>query len=615
MKAYLQLLILFFGLNAYGQVQISSNYQKVDLDICKGQSIILDAEGYSFCDSILNNEDVTINDGGIYCIDEGTSYNSNLNLINGTLVIKGVFSPSNLTATGGTIVNGGTSIFPVGFNSTSTIVANMGTLTLYNEISFALENAGKIYIPNNLIVNSVINNSGRIEVSGDLQIDNLFFNNGHVVCKDLLATSHSITIDRQAYFNAENIIIDAPIVVQPNSFGMIEVSDSSVFGPQVMIDGELRVCDANGIEVNNSAFLVYQSCTIDTISPTVFDLSTMHYEWTPVLGLSDPNSSKPIASPVQDTDYEVTITDFLGNKVSITYAVNVKELAGGDQTICTNTEAVLNADLSCQDVLVNNCQEFTSPVNCATCQNQLSGNGYVEINAGQTYCIPEGQVFSGSVTIKGGELIVCGELSPSSINFNGGVVTVNGIANINSITINGTLNNYGLINISNTTQFGWQGTFNNYGTFETYSFSGAVNNQKNFIANTGQFDKSSSNVCSILINGNLTLNNNFQNSGTVWVAGSLVQNSGTISLQGGQLACSNATFNANVNAQNGKQSSIKVEQTTNINSGTMSGTISFCDANGIETNWGTQTSDVVFSCNQTTNNYDNIAFHWLPAKA
>jgi len=71
------------------------------------------------------------------------------------------------------------------------------------------------------------------------------------------------------------------------------------------------------------------------------------YQWTPTNGLSNPNISNPIASPLTSTTYTVTGTDANGCQNTATVNVTVDPLpvvtAGADASICIGSSTNLNA--------------------------------------------------------------------------------------------------------------------------------------------------------------------------------------------------------------------------------------------------------------------------------
>jgi len=71
------------------------------------------------------------------------------------------------------------------------------------------------------------------------------------------------------------------------------------------------------------------------------------YSWSPVTGLSDPNSATPTASPSATTTYTVTATDANGcsgsDQVTVTLTTLQSANAGPDQDICLGGSTTLNA--------------------------------------------------------------------------------------------------------------------------------------------------------------------------------------------------------------------------------------------------------------------------------
>lgn len=84
-------------------------------------------------------------------------------------------------------------------------------------------------------------------------------------------------------------------------------------------------------------------CEGDSVELSVSGL--VNYTWSPALGLSDPNSDKPIATPDVTTTYTVIGTDPSGctgqNEVTVNVRPKPAVQAGNDQTICEGDSVLL----------------------------------------------------------------------------------------------------------------------------------------------------------------------------------------------------------------------------------------------------------------------------------
>ncbi len=267
----------------------------------------------------------------------------------------------------------------------------------------------------------------------------------------------------------------------------------------------------------------------------------------------------------------------------------------------------------------------TSPYNCNSCTQTLTGGGWNTINAGTVACIPAGQTYTGGLSINGGTVIVCGTLSPSSISLNSGTLAVNGTFNFNGwlslnganmynygtsaitggVGVNSQLYNYGTLSCGSGIQINSNSVFNNNGTLNvTGNYEdnyGSTNNGT--ITTTGNFTKNSNgtftNNCTVIVGGALVSNAPIYQNGTMTATGALTVNgSGAMVLGGGSLtAAASCTLNGPISNSNAACAKVNVAGNTTINgSGSISGKTDYCDANGIETNWGNINSPATTNC-------------------
>lgn len=103
--------------------------------------------------------------------------------------------------------------------------------------------------------------------------------------------------------------------------------------------------DSVRIKVNNLPVISKSTdtsiCTNSTAS--LFATGGSSYTWSPSTGLSNPNISKPVASPLASTKYYVTVTTAAGCSKSDSVKIIVNSLPvifkSNDTTICKNTQA------------------------------------------------------------------------------------------------------------------------------------------------------------------------------------------------------------------------------------------------------------------------------------
>jgi len=261
---------------------------------------------------------------------------------------------------------------------------------------------------------------------------------------------------------------------------------------------------------------------------------------------------------------------------------------------------------------------------CSTgCDNTISSTVYsLTINKNQTTCLT-GSLNGSLIMKKNSTLIICGtaniswlslwgnnckiivtnygSLSTYSLNLNSNVTFYN---YSNSFNINGSMNlssefnNYGSITMSNLNLN--SGELNNYGNI-TIVNSANINddflNYGNFhVGGSIQFNSGTlENNCKITSNQSITFNQGIANNGYIKAANKITLNSHKITMgAASMLSSTNLTLNSEIKGGT-SNSAVKVTGTTIINgSGKITGLVNFCDTNGIETNWGTIASSVVF---------------------
>ena len=249
-------------------------------------------------------------------------------------------------------------------------------------------------------------------------------------------------------------------------------------------------------------------------------------------------------------------------------------------------------------------------------------------NSSDVICITGS--FDGNININRGTVRVCGSARFRNISINNdGVLLIASNAqvefdnfNLNSsnsvfknwgdqtkfnsnFSPNGIVNNYGKMEINGDLNINGASNFVNDGELK---IGGDFNNNKNF-TNSGSLEVGKSftlnggavttNNCYIKVGSDFTLNNVINNNGgqisvskttTVNGGGILNLNDGAM-LNTKDLMLNNIAFGASVS------SLLKVSGNTTINGGgRLNGAFSFCDVNGIETNWGQISNTVVQTC-------------------
>jgi VCBS repeat-containing protein len=130
----------------------------------------------------------------------------------------------------------------------------------------------------------------------------------------------------------------------------------------------------------------------------------------------------------------------------------------------------------------------TTAENCSNCEPTRTisdDTGPLVVNSGEKMCLTASS-FNSSITVNGGELVICGKASPSGFAFYGGSVTITGefvFPTATHIYNNLTFNNYGTVASGG---IELSGTINNHGTFVVNSgniliYSGGI------LTNTGEF--------------------------------------------------------------------------------------------------------------------------------
>ena len=270
----------------------------------------------------------------------------------------------------------------------------------------------------------------------------------------------------------------------------------------------------------------------------------------------------------------------------------------------------------------------TAAPNCSEgCDEEVTSTSRsITVEGGKTYCITNS--FEGDVTFRGdgGILRICGSATLKNLNKNGNAaltiqVASSGILNTSNLNLNGDarLENWGIFNYAG--NFSLSGIFENNGSANIsglninsgakitnngqLNISGDFNNNAEAINNgtfivSGHFNNNGRstflNNCKIVTTGNFFQNSDFDNYGYLSVGGLFTINGGseTDLYDQAMIVTQNFMLNDNINGV-GTYSSISIAQSTTINgSGSITGNLDICDANGIERNNGSIASTITY---------------------
>lgn len=189
---------------------------------------------------------------------------------------------------------------------------------------------------------------------------------------------------------------------------------------------------------------------------------------------------------------------------------------------------------------------------------------------------------NGNVTIYDADVTINNTFSPSGPIVNYGNLTLKNNLNINS---NSGLDNYGFIDAEK--GFNNSSYLNNYGAM-------SVTDQVSLNGNSTTL-----NACKMIVGGKMHFNAPVTNEGYLSVQNKLVVNGGGITTMkdGAMMECQDITVNAAINGTGSAVSLIKVLGQTTINGGgSLNGTLQFCDADGVENNYGSINSPAALAC-------------------
>ncbi|MFY8021146.1 MAG: LruC domain-containing protein [Bacteroidia bacterium] len=293
-----------------------------------------------------------------------------------------------------------------------------------------------------------------------------------------------------------------------------------------------------------------------------------------------------------------------------TYKLSLNALQKKPNSLFKSIPLSPNCNIGCTSSASGSNQNLT--LNNATDVVCITGNfdGNVNINRGIVRVCGSARFRNISINNDGALLIAAGaqvEFDNFNLNTSASVFR-NWSDNVKfnaSFNPNGIVNNYakieinGDLNINGSSSFVNDGLLKIGGDFNNnkiFTNSGSLEIGKSFTINGGS---STINNCYIKIGSNFTLNNSINNnSGQISVSKTTTVNGGgVLNLNDAAMLDTKDLMLNNIVFGSGSTSLLKVSGNTTINGGgRLNGVFSFCDLNGIETNWGQISNSVVQSC-------------------
>lgn len=215
--------------------------------------------------SITGNQGgwLNVNNGQYVCITSTANFNGGINMNGGTLSICGTVSLSGLNINNGAtvIVNDGANFSVSGHLN----VNNGGSFVNYSDITLGglnnnnnLENYGSMVISGNFHNNSqgsFVNNcgvtvGGNFHQNGQLDLFGYMDVAGEVFFNTANGTNN---LNAGSLIECNDLTINDEIYALGSSYSAISVADYTKINSQGDLFGNLDLCDANGIEINNGS--------------------------------------------------------------------------------------------------------------------------------------------------------------------------------------------------------------------------------------------------------------------------------------------------------------------------------------------------------------------------
>lgn len=350
----------------------------------------------------------------------------------------------------------------------------------------------------------------------------------------------------------------------------------------------------------------------------------------------------------------ITITDRNGCAITKTYDANCNTSdciidLNPSYTVCKGESITLDAKASCDtEEQENKCNQApTVTYTCNTgCTNTVTNNNKITVLKGQKVCIPNSYTFTGPILMKGGTLVVCGNVNNSDFVMEGGDLIVNGTfettnINMNSNSVAKSIINYGTIKSGGGS---FNGQIENYGTitlsedFNINSVSKFLNqgtikakksfNCKNSVVNNGTLDvgfdlkcngnSTFENNCTVTVGNNFNIDEYVANNGKITVSGTTFHQTAGKSLEmgnGALLETGNFYFQKPIVGSTQSCGLIKVLRTNTINSGaSISGNLSVCNLGTVINNVPSIVSYFNCQCTATgvSGSTNKIQYEWTP---
>ena len=342
-----------FAMNICGSTTVSSSininplpnaFAGIDTVICEGDSIMLNASGGNSYSWTPNNTLQNANTSSpIAFPTSSTNYRvqvtdnqncKNTDTVSVIVNLKPSFDAGNdqTIMCGDSIVLNATLINGAIYNWTPQ--NNISNNTIYNPIGFPIQTT-KYTVEASLIGGCEVIDSITINVN-DIIVD--VGVNQNITCGDTIALS--ATLINTAIYNW----------TPPNN-----ISDNTIYNPIVFpIQTTKYIVDVNtlsGCEAVDSITITVNDIIIDAgIDQTITCgenillnatfINNLFYSWTPDNTLQNANTNSPTASPIQTTNYIVSVNNTIGCESKDSIIINVNDMivdAGKDTTICRSS--------------------------------------------------------------------------------------------------------------------------------------------------------------------------------------------------------------------------------------------------------------------------------------
>jgi len=354
----------------------------------------------------------------------------------------------------------------------------------------------------------------------------------------------------------------------------------------------------------------------------------------------DPASGgKLLSKGSTDLDHPFTVTLSLAKTITSVYITKTapdgstvtEKVSVNSQSIAKKISAASAGSLSLLSGVKGSVKIAEEDCSSGCTQTITTSNTNLNLNSSSDVVCITGSNITVGFNANAGTVRICGKnVTVQNASFNNSaklIISSSGSAVFSNLNFNGSstsLQNSGSLTVNGSFSIG--GKFDNYGTlttsgdFNLNSGSSLVNNS--VINVGGSMNNNTSNL--VTNNGSVTTANNLQlNSGSstvnncnIWVKGdfnnnSLLKNYALVKVEKTSTVNSGAeiqfvsaamvrTSNMMLNGKltgTGSTSLVKVLKTTTINgSGSVNGTLQYCDENGIETNTGKFTDGAIRSC-------------------